>query len=98
MAGPTRFFMTCDTFFASQVDRPRANRRPTSRDQMGHFQQSRSTFRYVWASLPGRGKEASATANEKSMADAKDFATRREAGVSNPLAIEGEKGRAGGKP
>ena len=71
----------------SQVMKARAS----VRDQMGHSS-IKVTFDTYGHLFPGTGKEASAR-YEKLMADAK-VSQKRKAGVSNPLAIGGEKGSA----
>ena len=62
------------------------------RDQMGHSSIT-VTFDTYGHLFSGRGKEASAR-YEKSMADA-SLRHNTEAGVSNPLAIDGEEGPEG---
>lgn len=57
---------------------------------MGHSS-IKVTFDTYGHILPGRGKETSAR-YEKSMAEAK-VRHKAEAGVSNPLAIDGEEGQ-----
>jgi integrase len=74
-------------FFASQLI-AQGETAAYVRDQMGHSS-IKVTFDTYGLLFPGRGKEASAR-YEKSMADAK-VRHKAEAGVSNPLAIDGKK-------
>jgi integrase len=78
-------------FFASQLI-AQGETAAYVRDQMGHSS-IKVTFDTYGHLFPGRGKEASAR-YEKSMADAK-VRHKAEAGVSNPLAIDGGKGPEG---
>ncbi len=78
-------------FFASQLI-AQGETAAYVRDQMGHSS-IKVTFDTYGHLFPGRGKEASAR-YEKSMADAR-VRQKAEAGVSNPLVIDGDDGPEG---
>jgi len=79
-------------FFASQLI-AQGETAAYVRDQMGHSS-IKVTFDTYGHLFPGRGKEASAR-YEKSMADARARHHKTETSVSNPLAIDWERGPEG---